>query len=329
MKEQIEDLASGEADLTQRIKVTRQDEISELSSTFNHFISQLLRFVKRVQKSGIQVTTSSTAIASTSKQLENTVQDFGSFTNEIGATAKEISATSQELVTTMKDVSEVATKTAELATSGQGDLGRMETTMSGMEDAAKQISSRLAVISEKAANITNVVTTITKIADQTNLLSLNASIEAEKAGEYGLGFAVVAREIRRLADQVALATLDIELMVREMKSAVSAGVMEMDKFSEEVRRDAGDIRNIGLQLTQIIEEVQALLPRFDTVHEGVLAQSQGAQQISDSMVQLSENVGQTTNAIEEANLVVSRLNLSAKELQSEISGFKVEEAVLG
>jgi len=321
---QLSEIVSGKADLTRRLRVIRMDEVGDVSTKFNLFMNNLLTLVRRVQHSGIQVTSSATAIASTSKQLERTIHDFGSFTNEVGTTAKEIAATSQELVNTMKEVSKVATGTAELATAGQTNLVRMETTMSGMEEASVQISSRLAVISEKAANITTVVTTITKIADQTNLLSLNASIEAEKAGEYGLGFAVVAREIRRLADQVALATLDIEQMVKEMKSAVSAGVMEMDKFSEEVRRDVEDVRSIGGQLTQIIDQVQTLLPQFEAVHEGVEAQAEGAGQISNSMVQLSDAVEQTTHSLSETNRVVVELNESAKDLQKEVSGFKVD-----
>ena len=96
------------------------------------------------------------------------------------------------------------------------------------------------------------VTTIAKVADQTNLLSLNAAIEAEKAGEYGRGFSVVATEIRRLADQTAVATYDIEQMVREIQSAVAAGVMGMDKFSEEVRRGMSEVTQVGDQLSQII-----------------------------------------------------------------------------
>jgi hypothetical protein len=95
------------------------------------------------------------------------------------------------------------------------------------------VNAKLAILNEKAGNINQVVVTIVKVADQTNLLSLNAAIEAEKAGEYGRGFAVVATEVRRLADQTAVATYDIEQMVREIQSAVSAGVMGMDKFSEE------------------------------------------------------------------------------------------------
>ncbi len=89
----------------------------------------------------------------------------------------------------------------------------------------------MAALSDKASNINSVLNTITKVADQTNILSLNAAIEAEKAGEAGRGFSVVATEIRRLADQTSVSTWDIEQMLKEMQSAVSASVMGMDKFS--------------------------------------------------------------------------------------------------
>src|SRR6201999_4020148 len=112
-------------------------------------------------------------------------------------------------------------------------------------------NAKLTVLSEKAGNINQVVTTITKVADQTNLLSLNAAIEAEKAGEYGRGFAVVATEIRRLADQTAVATYDIEQMVKEIQSAVATGVMGMDKFSQEVRRGVGEVQQVSWQPAQI------------------------------------------------------------------------------
>ena len=131
----------------------------------------------------------------------------------------------------------------------------MDRTMRQLAESTGSIGSKLSVISERAANINLVVTTITKVADQTNLLSINAAIEAEKAGEYGLGFLVVAREIRRLADQTAVATLDIERMVKEMQYSVSAGVMEMDKFSEQVRQGVGEVGQIGGQLGQIITAV--------------------------------------------------------------------------
>jgi methyl-accepting chemotaxis protein WspA len=161
------------------------------------------------------------------------------------------------------------------------------------------------------------------VADQTNLLSLNAAIEAEKAGEYGVGFAVVAREIRRLADQTAVATLDIEEMVKEMQSSVSSGVMEMDKFAKEVSRGVEDTSNISEQLGRMIEDVQSLAPRFQIVNQGMEAQSLGAQQISEAMVQLSETSVQTADSLREINGAIEQLNGAAQRLRREISRFKV------
>jgi methyl-accepting chemotaxis protein WspA len=193
-------------------------------------------------------------------------------------------------------------------------------------DAAGAINAKLGVLSEKAGNIGQVITTITKVADQTNLLSLNAAIEAEKAGDAGRGFAVVATEIRRLADQTAVATYDIEQMVKEIQSAVAAGVMGMDKFSEEVRRGADEIREAGAQLTQLIGQVQTLAPRFDTVTEGMQAQATGAEQISQALLQLGEASQQTVESLRQSSEAIHDLNQVATVLRSGVSRFRLEAA---
>ena len=191
-------------------------------------------------------------------------------------------------------------------------------------DAAASINAKLAVLNEKAGNINQVITTITKVADQTNLLSLNAAIEAEKAGEYGRGFAVVATEIRRLADQTAVATYDIEQMVKEIQSAVSAGVMGMDKFSEEVRRGMQDVQQVGGQLSEIIQQVQALAPRCEAVNEGMQAQATGAEQITQALTQLTEAVQQTVESLGQSSLAIEELNRVSGDLRSGVSRFKLE-----
>ncbi len=309
-------------DLATSVPVTdEKDEIGKLLTAFRTMTQSLNSLISQVQQSGIQVTSSATQIAASGKQLEATVQEQVASTNEVVATAKEIAATSGELVKTMDEVGNMAQATATAAGAGQKDLARMEATMSQLADATSAISAKLGAISEKANNINSVVTTITKVADQTNLLSLNAAIEAEKAGEYGLGFAVVAREIRRLADQTAVATLDIEQMVKEMQSAVSSGVMSMDKFTQEVSRGVEDIRHISAQIAQIIERVQALTPRFEAVNQGVEAQSTGATLISDAMVQLSEASSQTAQSLREINSAIGQLNEAAQGMRREISRF--------
>lgn len=315
---------AAKGDLTGQVMVYRdQDIISQLAAGIQQMLDSLNSLVARIQQSGVQVTSSATEIAATAKQQEATVTEQAATTNQIKATVTQITATSNELVKTMNDVTEVAWKTSESANTGRSSLQHMETTMHQMVEASESIGSKLAVLSEKAGNINTVVTTINRVADQTNLLSLNAAIEAEKAGEYGVGFAVVATEIRRLADQTAVATWDIEQMVKEMQSAVSAGVMGMEKFSEEVRRGVDDVRQVGSQLAHIIEQVDALIPRFEEVNEAVSSQAQGGQQIRDAIVQLSESAQQTADSLRQSNGAIMQLNEAALRLQEGASHFQV------
>jgi len=312
-------------DLTGEMMVFRdKGVISDLSTSVTEMITNLNNLVTQVQQSGIQVTSSATQIAATAKEQEATITEQAATTNEIVATTKQISATSKELLSTMSSITKVSEQTASSAETGRDALSNMESTMNHMVEASTSITSKLAVLNEKASNINTVVTTITKVADQTNLLSLNAAIEAEKAGEYGVGFSVVATEIRRLADQTAVATWDIEQMVQEMQSAVSAGVMGMDKFSEEIRHGVEDVRKVGSQLAEIIEQVQTILPQFEKVHEGMHSQSLGADQISESMIQLNDAAHQTAESLRQSNDAIARLNDAAQGLQGGISKFSIK-----
>jgi methyl-accepting chemotaxis protein WspA len=313
-------------DFTKRLNMKRRDAFGVLADGLNRLVDDLSVLVGQVQRSGIQVNTNATEIAATSRQQQSTANEIAATTAQIGATSKQISATSRELVKTMNEVNDVAEETTQLASSGQSAIASMESTMRQIMDASGSISSKLAVLSERTANINSVVTTITKVADQTNLLSLNAAIEAEKAGEYGLGFSVVAMEIRRLADQTAVATYDIEKMVKEMQSAVAGGVMGMDKFSEEVRLGVEEIRQVSIQLAQIIHQVQALTPRFQTVNEGMQSQATGAQQISEILTQLSESAHQTAESLRQSNAAIEQLNGAARSLQNSVTRFKLEES---
>ncbi len=286
------------------------------------FVSQgLNQLIRQVQESGVQVTTSSTQIAASGKQLESTMVEQVASTKEVVATAREIAATSTDLATTMDEVADLAQGVTHAAAENQGNLAQMGQTMGQLAQATHTISAKLGLISDKANTINGVVTTITKVADQTNLLSLNAAIEAEKAGEYGRGFAVVAREIRRLADQSAIATLDIEQMVKDMQGAVSSGVMEMDKFTQDVELGVGEVTRISQQLTTIIDQVKSLTPRFVSVNSGMTNQSQSAQQISEAMEQLGDASSQTAEALSQTNQAIEQLNQAAKTLQRELSRF--------
>ncbi len=312
-------------DLTGEVEIEGDDAIGKLAKGVQGMVNSLNTLVAQVQRSGIQVTSSATEIAATAKQQEASLAEQAATTNEITVTATEISATTGELTNTMDEVAKVADRTRTSAARGHEDLERMETTMQQIVEAAVSIASKFEVLNEKARNINSVVTTITKVADQTNLLSLNAAIEAEKAGEYGLGFSVVATEVRRLADQTAVATLDIDQMIKEMQTAVSSGVLSMEKFTDQVRRSSEDVNQVSSQLAVIIEDVQEFTPRFENVQQGMHFQTQGAQQIKQAMVQLNESAQQAVVSIRHSNSAIDSLNDAAQSLQSGVTKFRVNK----
>jgi methyl-accepting chemotaxis protein WspA len=288
----------------------------------NRLQQQLARILKVVESNGIKVTSATTEISSSGKQLETSITEQLAATNQVTVSAKEIARTSLDLSGTMEQVSHTVQSTNNNASASQEDLVMMEETMNQLVDATTSISQKLGLINDKANNINNAVVTITKVADQTNLLSLNAAIEAEKAGEYGAGFSVVAREIRRLADQTAIATLDIEGIVRDMQSAVVSGVMEMDQFGQSVQQSVGDVRKISDNMIEIIGNVQGLTPRFSAVNVDMINQSQGAQQICEAMEQLSQVSQQNSNALTETNTALHQLTISSQELRDELTKLK-------
>lgn len=313
-----------DGDLTQSIDRTRDTtEVGQLLAAFQNMIKSLNALIAQAQRSGIQISTSTTQIAAAGRQLEATVNEQSASIHEVNATSRQIAATAGDLAKAMDTVVVTAHETTEAAANSQTNLNKIQGAMQNLVLSTRSISSKLNVIDEKANNINKVVTTITKVADQTNLLSLNAAIEAEKAGEYGAGFAVVAREIRRLADQSAVATLEIEQMVKEMQGSVSSGVMEVDKFSRDVGRYVEEVGNVSDQIEGFIQNVQGLEPRFSMVSQRMDEQHRGADQISIAIAQLSDASAQTVQSLQETNNALAQLEDAAQGLQREISQFKV------
>jgi methyl-accepting chemotaxis protein WspA len=313
--DRVREMAQADADLSRRLDITSQDEAGQIARWIDAFVEKIAALVRAVKKSSISLRSTATEMAATSHEQEATISSFGASTTQIAAAVKEITATGTELMTTMNEIGQVARDSTAIALEGRSSLADMQSS----------ISAKLEAIREKARDITGVVTTITKVADQTNLLSVNAAIEAEKAGEYGRGFLVVAREIRRLADQTASATLDIEHTVQQMQGAVSTGVMEMDKFSAQVRRSVEEVDGIGTKLGQIIERVEVLTDRFAHVSEGMSSQNVGARQINDAMGGLTDNVRTTARSLSEFTAAAEEMKGAVDGLKGELGKFKLED----
>jgi methyl-accepting chemotaxis protein WspA len=277
-----------------------------------------------VKRSSIELNASSRQLATAGRQQESAIASLGASTSEAAVASRQITATGKQLLGTMGEVANLAVETADLADAGRGDLVEVGETMAHLESSTTEFASRLAAIRQRAEDINMVITTITKVADQTNLLSINAAIEAEKAGEYGQGFIVVAREIRRLADQTAVATLDIERLIEQMQQAVNTGVVEMERFAAEVQAGVGRVAGISGQFAQVIDKVHGLSGRFEVVKEGMQTQAAGAEQITEALVTLTDGSRTAAEALSEFKSAAHHMEHAVDGLTETVSRFRID-----
>jgi methyl-accepting chemotaxis protein WspA len=307
------------------IAVAGDDESARLLRAMNAMNADLAGIVSSVRAASARLAATSAQLAATTREQGSTANSFGGSTAQIAAAIREISATGGELLRSVQAVDAGARRTADAATAGRGRLDAMATSMSRLDGATAEIGDRLEVIAEKAAAISSVVVTITKVADQTNLLSVNAAIEAEKAGEAGYGFLVVAREIRRLADQTAVATLDIERMVRQMQESVAAGVSEMRRFAAEMRAGTDDATRVANDLAGIIADMNAAFASFSGVEQGMASQSAGVAQIEEAVSQVAAGAQQTAASARETARVADEVSHAVAVLEDAVSRFKGDD----
>ena len=318
----VDRLRSGVLD--EPIQLPERNECSVLAESLNRLGAELAELAGQLRKSGGDVLTVNTGLGGALGASRQQMGEMESLAGGLGATARRVLNTSAELTRAVHAVSLVADQTAQLTDSSRTGLTRMGETMEAIHRAADGINTRLGILNEKAANIGQVITTMAKVADQTNLLSLNAAIEAEKAGEYGRGFAVVATEIQRLADQTAVAAEDIEQMVREMQGAVTAGVMGMDKFADEVRHGVGDVQQISGQLDRVLQQVQSIAPQVEQVNTSVQAQNESARQISETVSRFGDFSRATVDAQRQASAAVEEFGATARRMQEAAARFKLK-----
>ena len=311
-----------DGDLTQEIDTSSNDETGVLLNSLRDMSNSLSALISEVRGASERISNVSKSISSASTDQQGVNNQLGNASSHIGISVEQISATSDQLMQTMENVTSSTNEASKIANYGREELAQMRNTILDFSKAASAISSKLEVISERANNIGTIVTTINRVADQTNLLSLNAAIEAEKAGQNGQGFSVVAREIRRLADQTALATFDIEQIVSDMQSSVAGGVMEMDLFSDQVRHGVDESLQVSEHLQMVIEQVEALRPSLELATTQVQAQSTDAGEIGAAMSQLEADAEASELSSGILDAAVLEFAKSVSSLQRSVDNFK-------
>jgi len=283
--------------LSVRLKIMSKDEVAQMSLAFNDMAQLFENVIQEAVQIVFQLGNFSSDIFTTSKQLEtNTVQQE-SLVNQIAIHSNNISNTSKAIGYAFKEVNKSAILSSGLAIQGSKNLIEMEQTLQKMEKAATKIVDSLTSLQEKIQNINKVINAIIKIADQSNLLSLNTALKAYKTDMKGVGFSIIAEKIRELADQTAHSTLHIEELVKEVFTSVSNTFQEVDNVSAKITvriKDASEI-NEGLKI--LIQNSEAQICTFEKVNHGMQEQIVHVSQIHQSLLLQIESSKQTTQSI--------------------------------
>jgi methyl-accepting chemotaxis protein len=301
-----------------------KNEVVRLVRTALIMTSNLSSLIGKVQQSSLEVRSAVNEINASARDLETSATEQAASSHEVTASSTEIASISDKLVKTMDAISGKIQLSVQNTQDGKVKLDEMERHVSGFVNSTKLFYDKFSIVEDKAKKISGIVTTINKISDQTGLLALNAAIEAERAGEYGKGFSIVAREISRLSDLTKIAAKDIAYMVKEMQNSVKTGIGEITKFTDNVNLTITEVIDISRHLSSIIDEVQEMEPEFRVVNSGMKNQNSAANQINQAMKQLNITIDQTKNSLTEFQKATNQLVQSMHELSEEISLFKLK-----
>ncbi len=275
-----------------------------------------------VRRTTIDVTGASAQLAASARDQSDTAEGFEASAAQATEAVQSIAGTLESLLELVHGVAGVAKETTRRAEAGRAQLAELDGVMHGMAEANQRMGERVLAIQKSAEQIKLATVMMVKVVDQTNLLSVNSAIEAEKAGEHGRGFRIVSEEIQRLADQSAEATLQIEDIVRGMRTGVDEGVREARAAREQVEAGVTRAEDIGTELHGIMSEIERLGARFEEIRTLVAAQAEGTETIRGSLRDVNDRA-QIVNAAS------SELAEVSQSLQQAIDGLRGDVAELG
>jgi methyl-accepting chemotaxis protein len=324
--ERIKDIAQGEGDLTQRVDITSKDEVGELATWFNAFVTKVHDIVFEVSSATREVASAATEIAASNEEMASGMKEQSQQVTQVSSAIEQMS----------QSVVEVARKSSEAANQAQ-DAGKtaenggvvVSDTIQGMtaiSDAVSASATSVQELGKRGEQIGQIIEVINDIADQTNLLALNAAIEAARAGEHGRGFAVVADEVRKLADRTTKATEEIAVSIKAIQSETGQAVDRMNAGTQQVQVGVEKATQAGGSLKQIVTAATEVAKMIQSIAAATEEQSAASEQVSRNIESISAVTRQTSEATAQAAAAATQLSSKSEQLQSLVGQFKVKDS---
>ncbi len=321
----VRDIAEGEGDLTQRIPVKSDDELGQLGRWFNAFVQRIHDVIVEVSSSTNEVASAATEIAASSEEVAGGMNEQSSQITQVSAAVEQMSASVMEVAKKSGDASHSAQQSGEIATQG-GKV--VEETIQGMTSISEAVSRSAASVQElgkRGEQIGEIIAVINDIADQTNLLALNAAIEAARAGEHGRGFAVVADEVRKLADRTTKATQEIGESITAIQTETQGAVDTMNAGTQQVDVGVTKATQAGDALRQIVASAQDVATMIQSIAASAEQQSAAAEEVSSSVDSISQVTRQASEGTNQAATAAAQLSVKSEQLLQLVRRFKVDQ----
>jgi methyl-accepting chemotaxis protein len=318
------DMAQGDGDLTRRAPVkSGSDEVAELGRYFNLFIEKIQRAIVMVNEGTNRLVSSTVQLSTTADLVVRAAEGQGARIVQSASAVEEMTMTAGEVARNSTDAARLAQETAETAKNGQEVMQETVAGMQQVSQAVRQAATIITTLGRSSDQIGQIVRVIEDIADQTNLLALNAAIEAARAGEQGRGFAVVADEVRKLAERTTKATKEIGDMIRQIQQDTKTAVTSMEQGTNQVGQGVELANRTGEALAKIFSMVNSTAGMIQQIAHAAEEQSVASRQIAGDLEAVTQTTRETTNGINKSAKACHDLSSLAGDLQKLVKAFRV------
>lgn len=312
-----------EGDLTVSLQIEKNDEIGKLFAGFNKAVDNVGNLLSQVEEAVQATASASSEISSSSEEMAAGAQEQSAQTTEVAGAVEQMTKTIMETTKNSSTAAEAAKNSGVIAKDGGKVVGETIEGMNRVAEVVKKSAETVQALGKSSDQIGEIVQVIDDIADQTNLLALNAAIEAARAGEQGRGFAVVADEVRKLAERTTKATKEIATMIKQIQKDTDGAVLSMKQGTEEVEKGKALADRAGKSLKQIIIGAEEVVDMVTQVAAASEEQSSAAEQISKNIEGISNVTHESAAGVQEIARAAEDLNRLTVNLQELISRFKI------